>query len=330
MTVRSNLTYIHTHSPRIPTMAVQEISGIVNATEPMRVDLFVRTLIQLSRSKLTGLFEHGSVQLNGQPCSNPETRVSHGDRVVVAYDQHQGYAAPKRAWSDRAFIILHEDDDLIVVNKTAGVLTVPTNKEETNTLLDRISYYLSRKKRNHAAGLVHRLDRGISGVMVFAKTPAAAANLRSQFDKDEVHRMYVAIVHDVLTTDEGTMESWLDTHNNLNRFSTNDKSVGQHAVTKFKVLKRMPDATSLELELVTARRHQARVQLFEAGHRIVGEPRYGNDERPHERWHSKRMAMHATALSFVHPTTEQLLTFKTDLPIPMKKFLRFRPLVGDA
>ncbi len=307
-------------------MALKKIDGIVQDAEPQRIDLFVRTLLELPRSKLNGLFQHGCVMLNNQPCTASETRVKKGDRVVVSYDPHQGYAAAKKAWSDRTFQMIHEDDEILVVNKTAGVLTVPTNKDESNTLLDRLSFYLQRKKKNHAAGLIHRLDRGISGVMVFAKTPAAANHLRTQFDNDEAQRFYIAIVHGVVSEDSGTLESWLDTHNNLNRFSTNDKNVGQHAVTKFKVLKRMPDATSLELELLTARRHQARVQLFEAGHRIVGESRYGNDDPTHERWKSKRLAMHASTLTFVHPGTGKSTTFTADLSIPMKKFLRFRPL----
>lgn len=307
-------------------MPLKKLEGVVKSTEPQRIDLFVRSLVPLSRSKLNGLFEHGCVTLNNKECLASETRVSKGDRVNVAYDPHQGYAAVKKAWSDRTFQIVHEDDEIIVVNKTAGVLTVPTNKEEINTLHERLTFYLSKKKRNHTAGLIHRLDRGISGVMVFAKTPAAATQLLTQFNNDEAKRLYIVIVHGIVNDDAGTLESWLDTHNNLNRYSTNDKSAGQHAVTKFKVLKRMPDATSLELELLTARRHQARVHLFEAGHRIVGDNRYGNDDPTHERWKSKRLAMHASSLTFVHPGMNKPVTYQAELPIPMKKFLRFRPL----
>jgi 23S rRNA pseudouridine1911/1915/1917 synthase len=308
-------------------MAVTETKATVTKEQIGRIDHFVRMLVPLSRSKLNGLIENGCVTINGKVCSASETRVAKGDKVVVSYDPHQGYSTKPKAWSDRTFTIIHEDDELLVVNKTAGVLTLPTKKEETNTLHHRLSAYLGRKKKNHEAAVIHRLDRGMSGVMVFAKTPAAATHLRTQFDNDEAGRLFIAIVHDVVAADEGTLESWLDTHNNLNRFSTNDKNVGQHAVTRFKVLKRMRDASALELQLLTARRHQARVQLYEAGHRIVGDDRYRDDkDEPHERWKSKRMAIHASELSFIHPGTNKQATYLSELPTPMKKFLRFRPL----
>ena len=169
--------------PNIPptefNMANTEIKGEVTKELEGRIDLMVRSLLDLPRSKLTALFEHGCVTLNKTPCDNPAARVGAGDRVVVTYDPNQGYSAKKRPWSDRTFTIIHEDDQVLVVNKAAGVLTVPTNKEETNTLLERITTYLSIKKKNHEAYLIHRLDRGMSGVMVFGKTPKAAKQLRT-------------------------------------------------------------------------------------------------------------------------------------------------------
>lgn len=302
-------------------MAITTIQGEVSDDQAGRIDLVVRSLVELSRSKLNGLFEHGCVQLNQQQCADPATRVKTGDKIVVTYDPHQGYAQKKRAWSDRTFSIVHEDDHLLVVNKAAGVLTIPTNKNEPNTLLERISFYLGRRKKNHEAFLIHRLDRGVSGLMVFGKTPMAAKHLREQFDGDQANRSFVAIVNGVMQHDSGKFESWLETHKNLNRFSTAEKE-GQHAITKFKVIKRMEDATIVEIQMLTARRHQARVQFFEFGHRILGDARYGNREKPHERWHSKRLAMHATGIAFIHPDSGEEVSFSSDLPALMKKFRR--------
>lgn len=303
-------------------MANTIIEGEVTEDKVGRIDLMIRTMLDLSRSKLTALFDHGCVSLNKLPCDNPATRVGVGDRVVVKYDPHQGYSEKKRAWSDRTYTIVHEDDQILVVNKAAGVLTVPTNKEEPNTLLERVTFYLNRKKKNHEARLIHRLDRGISGLMVFAKTPKVAKHLRSQFDGDTATRVLFAIVDGVLEPEEGTFDSYLDTHSNLSRYSTNDRASGQHAVTKFKVSKRMIDATAVELELVTARRHQARVQLFEAGHHVLGDERYRKKKYPHERWQKKRLAMHAVLLGFVHPETGKEVRYSSQLPISMRKFLR--------
>ena len=302
-------------------MAREIIEGEVAEDQAGRVDLFVRTLLELSRSRLNGLFDHGCVSLNKKPCTNPATRVGKGDKIVVTYDPHQGYAAKKKPWSDRTFTIIHEDDALIVVNKTAGVLTNPTAKTEPNTLLERVSKYLGHRKKNHEASLIHRLDRGVSGVLVMAKTPQAAKHLRAQFDHGEVNRIFVAIVQGTLKPDEGTFESWLETHKNLNRFSTQEK-VGQHAVTTYKTRKQMEDTTAVELQLKTARRHQARVQLFEAGHPILGDIRYGNPRKQNKRWTAKRLALHAVSLSFIHPESEDEVTYNSDLPTPMKKFMR--------
>jgi len=303
-------------------MANTVIKGEVTKELEGRIDLMVRSLLDLPRSKLTALFEHGCVTLNQTLCDNPATRVGAGDRIVVSYDPNQGYSGKKRPWSDRTFAIIHEDDQMLVVNKAAGVLTVPTNKEEPNTLLERISSYLSRKKKNHEAFLIHRLDRGMSGVMVFGKTPSAARHLRNQFDHDQAKRVVVAIVDGVMEEDTGTFDSHLDTHNNLSRYSTSEQGKGQHAVTNFKVTKRMVDATAVELNLVTARRHQARVQLFESGHHVLGDTRYRKGRSGHERWDKKRLAMHCTQLTFVHPETGKEVRYTSELPISMRKFIR--------
>ena len=298
------------------------IQGEVTEEQVGRIDLMVRTLIDLPRSKLTALFEHCCVQLNNEPCTNPAARVSCGDKIVVTYDPHQGYTPAKRPWSDRTFSIIHEDEQLIVIDKAAGVLTVPTNKEESNTLLERISFFLSRKKKNHEAFLIHRLDRGLSGTMVFGKTPAAAKDLRTQFDHDKAKRIFFVLVDGVVEPDCGTFDSYLATHNNLSRYSTNDKKGGQRAITRFKVTRRMDDATALEIELVTARRHQARVHLAESGHPVIGDARYRSKRYAHQRWNRKRLAMHAILLTFIHPGTDQEVTFKSELPASLRKFMR--------
>ncbi len=308
-------------------MANTVLKGEVTEEQIGRIDLMVRTLVPLSRSKLDRLFANDCVTLNESVCQNPATRVDAGDQVVVTFDPQQGYAARKKAWADRAFSIVHEDADLIVVNKSASVLTVATNKEEANTLLDRVSFYLDHKKKNHQAYLVHRLDRGLSGAIVFGKTPTAAKHLKAQFDGNSAIRSMIAIVAGTVTPDSGKFESYLDTHNNLSRFSTTDKVRGQLAITKFKVLKRMQGMTAVEVELVTARRHQARVQLFDAGHPVLGETRYGIKQATHDKWKRRRLAMHANALTFKHPKDDSEVTFTCELPEPIKKLMRQRPIV---
>lgn len=306
-------------------MAIEVLQGEVTEDTVGRIDLMVRTLVQLSRSKLDRLFANDCVTLNDQACLDPATRVAVGDQVKVAFDPNQGYSAPKRPWSDRAFSIVHEDAELLVVDKSAAVLSVATNREETNTLLDRVNYYLHQKKKNHQAYLIHRLDRGVSGLVVFAKTPNAAEQLKPQFDGNSAQRGFIAVVAGRIQMDEGTFDSYLDTHSNLSRFSTSDTKKGQHAITHFKVLKRMQDTTSVELTFKTARRHQARVQLFEAGHPVIGETRYGIKQAKHEKWKKNRLAMHANSLTFNHPKENDTVTYTCSLPAPLKKLMSQRP-----
>lgn len=303
-------------------MATTEFKDTVTPELEGRIDLMVRSLIDLPRSKLNLLFDHGCVSLNGTVCKNSATRVSAGDAIIVSYDSRQGYSKKKRPWSDRTFTIIHEDDDLLVINKASGVLTVPTNKEETNTLLERVTAYLDRKKKNHEAYLIHRLDRGMSGTMVFGKTPKSAKHLRTQFDHDQARRIVFVIVNGELESKSGVFESQLDTHSNLSRYSTSEKGQGQRAVTRYKVTQELEDATGVELELVTARRHQARVHFCEFGHHILGDTRYRQQRFPHEKWEKKRLAMHSVEISFIHPTTMKPVTFKSQLPMTLRKFIR--------
>ena len=303
-------------------MATTEFKDTVTPELEGRIDLMVRSLIDLPRSKLNLLFDHGCVSLNGTVCKNSATRVSAGDAIIVNYDSRQGYSKKKRPWSDRTFTIIHEDDDLLVINKASGVLTVPTNKEETNTLLERVTAYLDRKKKNHEAYLIHRLDRGMSGTMVFGKTPKSAKHLRTQFDHDQARRIVFVIVNGELESKSGVFESQLDTHSNLSRYSTSEKGQGQRAVTRYKVTQELEDATGVELELVTARRHQARVHFCEFGHHILGDTRYRQQRFPHEKWEKKRLAMHSVEISFIHPTTMKPVTFKSPLPMTLRKFIR--------
>lgn len=305
-------------------MPNQTIEHEVNEQQEGRVDLVVRDHVPISRSKLKRLFDNNCVTLNQKPCPDPGAHVKKGDKVVITYDPHQGYAAKKRPWSDRTFAIVHEDKQLLVINKSAGVLTVPTNKNEANTLLERLTIYLERKKKNHEPALVHTLDRELSGLMVVAKTPDAAKNLRAQFAQLKTKLVMVAIVNGVMEKDEGVIESYFDTMKNLNTFSKqkakSDKE--QLAVTKFKVLKRMEDATSVEVVINAPQRHQARVHLKDTGHTVLGDQRYGDPKKPHERWTRKRLAMHIVSLTFNAPETDKSLTFTSELPAPMKRFLR--------
>ncbi|HJN09841.1 MAG: RluA family pseudouridine synthase [Pirellulaceae bacterium] len=301
-------------------MAIETKSAKVTKKQTGRVDLVVQSLTELSRRRLRGLFDHGCVQVNGQPCPETATRVRAGDEVTVSYDPHQGYPEKKRPWSDRTFSVVFEDKHLIVVNKSASVLTVATDSGDPTTLVARVSTYLHHASRRRAIFVAHRLDRGVSGLLVFGKTPEAGNHLQEQFKLQKPQRVFVGVVAGQMKSDRGTLRSYLDTGNNLDVFATHRKDQGQQAVTHYEVEETLSDLTVVQIRLETARRHQMRVQFADAGHPFLGDPRYGGRATRHEQWNKKRIALHACALQVEHPVTGEQVAFECPTPKAMLRF----------
>ena len=303
-------------------MAMITKTALVTDQLSGRADHVVHTLTSLSHSKSRGLFDHGCVTVNGQPCVDAGMRVQSGDRVDVCYDPQQGYREMKRTWTDRTFSIVYEDHHIIVVNKSANVLTVATDHGvENNTLVDRVSHYLRHTSGRRDALVVHRLDRGVSGLLVFAKSRAILKNLQEQFKQRKPERLYVAIVAGIVKPAAGTFRSYLETADNLDQFSTRDESQGRLAITHYRVLKELPDMTVVEVRLETGRRNQIRVHFADHGHPVLGDPRYGRNLAMHDRWPMNRIALHAVSLGFEHPATGERLLFESELPTSMQRII---------
>ncbi len=302
-------------------MGMTTRSTTVDAENAGRVDIVVRQLSETSRSQVRGLVDHGCVSINGLPCKSVAASVAEGDVVSIRFDPHQRYREKKKRWDDRTFTIQFEDDHLIVVDKSAGTLTVPTDYEERNTLVDRVSVYLSHSRGQRDAWVVHRLDREVSGLLVFGKHEAIAELLIEQFKQKKPQRIYSAIVAGVLADDEGTFRSHLATGKNLDRYVTRPSRTSEAAITNYRVVKRMSDTTLVEATLETGKRSQLRVQFADAGHPVLGDPRYKTKEATHPRWIRKRIALHARFLGFEHPVTGEAMSFDSPLPSAMEKFI---------
>jgi 23S rRNA pseudouridine1911/1915/1917 synthase len=282
----------------------------------------VVALTGLSNKKIRGLFDHGCVKLNGAPCPQPGQGVQPGDQVEVCYDPQQGYPEKKRAWDDPTFSIVFEDQQLIVVNKAANVLTVETDRGgERNTLVSRVSHYLKHTSRRREALVVHRLDRGVSGLLVFAKSQRVLEKLQEQFKQRKPERLYIAIVAGILERQSGTYRSHLATGKALNQYSTRDESRGELAITHYRLQKQLADTAVVEVRLETGRRNQIRVHFADHGHPLLGDPRYGRSKSHHELWSDHRIALHAQSLGFEHPATGKPLRFESELPKSMQKFI---------
>lgn len=302
-------------------MALSTISITVDEAQAGRVDVVVQQATGVSRGQVRGLVDHGCVAINAAPCKTIATQVTVGDVVSVRYDPTQKYHEKKKHWDDRTFSVLFEDDDLIVVDKSAGVLTVPTDWNEKNTLVDRVSLYLSHSRKKRIACVVHRLDREVSGLLVFGKHEAVAELLIEQFKQRKPERLYIAIVAGVMQADEGTFDGHLATGKNLDRFVARPSRNTEAAITHYRVLKRMSDTTLVEAQLETGKRNQIRVHFADAGHPVLGDPRYSIKEAKHPRWIRQRIALHAKTLAFEHPVTGQAVRFDSPLPAAINKFL---------
>lgn len=288
---------------------------VVAAALAGRVDRIVAAVTGRSRALVRGLIQHGCVRINRLPCTSDFDRVAAGDVVTVTYDEGRKYREAA-SQTKPPFQIFFEDEHLLVVEKPAAWLTVPTPKGETDTLVHHLQAYLKQgRKRAPRIEMVQRLDRGVSGILVCGKTPGAGKALSGQFAANKPEREYVALVAGRVEPDQGRFDQWLITDKTtLQRLVAPRPGVGEPAVTHYKVVARGPRVTRVLVKLETGRRNQIRVHFAHAGHPVLGDPRYGGELSFHPRWPHRRMALHAAVLGFIHPMTGQPLRFTSPAP----------------
>jgi 23S rRNA pseudouridine1911/1915/1917 synthase len=209
---------------------------------------------------------------------------------------------------------------------------VPTASGKGKTLLDALERHVNRgkpPKLRRKLYVVHRLDQGVSGVLVIAKNAATAEQLKKQFAAHKPQRLYIAIVNGAMQQTSGTFRSNLATDYSLNRYSTKRPNHGELAITHYQVTKAGRDFTIVEVQLQTGRRNQIRVHFAEAGHPVLGDPRYPrelrDDDQPqasssHPKWRGKRLALHAHSLEFEHPVTGKPMRFAASIPAEFRRF----------
>ena len=205
--------------------------------------------------------------------------------------------------------LVFEDENVIVVDKPAGLLTMATDTERTKTVYAALRAYTNNKKPPQRIFIVHRLDREASGLLVFAKTTEAKKHLQNQFKDHSAGRRYVAVVEGRVMPDTFTIRSYLAENAAFRVYSTRKSGAGKLAITHVRVMKRIPNTSLLEIQLETGRKHQIRVHLAERGHPIVGDKTYGSRSNP-----IRRMALHAAHLEFRDPNTGKLMRFDSRYP----------------
>ena len=205
--------------------------------------------------------------------------------------------------------ILHEDRDIIVVDKPPGLLTISTEREKSRTAYFILTDYVRKgvaKSRNRIF-IVHRLDRETSGILIFAKNEEAKFRLQSQWQDNK--KRYLAVVHGRCEKQAETISTYLAENQAHGVYTTQDARKGKLARTAYRVLKRTKEFSLLEVNLLTGRKHQIRVHLAGIGHPVVGDERYGKEHNRHQ-----RLALHAQSISFAHPFSSEPLSFDTKVP----------------
>jgi RluA family pseudouridine synthase len=255
------------------------------------------------------MLSQGRVSINGEAHSNGTREVRPGDILEIG---------PRRAPAKLpgGLSILFEDNDILIIVKPVGLLTVATEDEREETVYFYLRQYLQQRDKRQRLFIVHRLDKFASGVLVFAKSERIKLRLQGIFMRHDIQRKYWAIVEGNVEKAQGTIRSHLAENRSLRMHSTPDSLKGKAAVTHYRVLRRAGKVTSLEVTLETGRKNQIRVHLSEMGHPIVGDRAYGSTRDP-----LGRLGLHAFLLGFRHPTTGEDLLFRTDPPHEFRKYL---------
>ncbi len=286
--------------------------------EERRLDSYLAAVLaeKLSRTKVKELILAGKVLVNRSKVK-PNFLLHPGQSVQVEYEEDSG---PVTRAENIPLEILHEDSDLIVINKPVGMVVHPACGNTSGTLVNALLHHtksLSKLGGDIRAGIVHRLDKNTSGIILVAKNDKAHDFLASQFKRHSVTKVYWAVVRGVAEHDEMRSEKKLGRSEHDRRRVVIKEEDGRESKTHFKVLKRFETATLLEARPETGRTHQIRVHLKHLGYPVLGDADYGAPSP-----FINRQALHAKEISFIHPKSKKKVTFKAELPKDFKKLLK--------
>lgn len=286
-------------------------------TSGVRLDRLIADQVpDLSRTRIQALIKSGQITVNGASCK-ASLKLEGGEAIAITLPPPEiSHIEPENIPLD----VLYEDADLIVINKPAGMVVHPAYGHSSGTLVNAVLYRWPELREvgdQHRAGIVHRLDKDTSGVIVVARTPQAHRALAEQFAARTTHKLYLALVEGNPESMTGRIEAPIgrDTRQRKQMAVTRD---GREAVSEFKVVELYADHALLEVTILTGRTHQIRVHLAFIGHSVVGDSVYG---RRKQRIKMKRNFLHAAELSIDSPSTGERLTCKAPLPVGLQNIL---------
>ena len=279
---------------------------------PVRLDKLVSERFALSRRAAQEAVRNGRIDLAGARCDEPGREVE-ADAPIEFFPNR-----PKARTVATRLKVLYEDRHVIIVDKPAGVLTLPTPARESDTLIERVGRYLTLRhgKPRPYVGVVHRLDMDTSGALALARTPAALRQLQELFKAHDIERQYLTVVEGRVGPAAGTVDRALvSDRGDLRRGVARIAGEGKRAVTHYRVVERFgPVATLVACWLETGRTHQIRIHMAEIGHPVLGDKVYRPRNRPRCKAVFHRQALHAQTLGFRHPVTGQAVRVEAELP----------------
>lgn len=275
-----------------------------------RLDVFLAKASGVSRSHAKKLVDDGLISVNGKT-EKASCVLKNGDKITATIEEPKPLDVRP---VDIPIDIIYQDDDLAVINKPQGLTVHAGCGTDENTLVNALLFSLDKLSGINGVlrpGIVHRIDKDTSGVLLVAKNDKAHVSLAGQIEKKICKRKYLALLHGVLKQDEGTIDTLIDRSSKDRTAFAVSKVKGKRAITDYKVVKRFKDFTLCEFSLHTGRTHQIRVHAKHLGHPVVGDPVYGPKKCPFK---LNGQLLHAYEISFFHPTSGERMTFNAPLP----------------
>ena len=283
---------------------------IVTECNNERIDSYLSKIeeLDLSRSKIQKLIETNNILVNGKVIKN-NYKVNENDKININIVKEENDLKAEKMDLN----MVYEDDDVMVVDKPSGIVVHPGNGNTSKTLVNGLMYYsesLSKLNGDFRPGIVHRIDKDTSGLLLIAKTDKAHISLSNQLKNKTINRIYIALVKGVINHDTGEIDAPIGRDKNDRKKMCVTSTNSKKAVTHFKVLERYKNASLIECKLDTGRTHQIRVHMKYINHPVVNDPIYNNSKN----LYNFGQMLHAKTIGFIHPTTNKYMEFTSNPP----------------
>ncbi len=284
----------------------------LKAAQPCELlDFLIEKQVRKSRNAIKSLLAHKQIKVNGRIATQYNLELKAGDKVsVMKFDQS------RKEKKLKGMKIVFEDKDLIVIDKESGLLSVSTDKEKTNTAYSILNEYVKKKDKNSRVFVVQRLDREVSGLLLFVRSAELQDIFQKNWDNLVKVNTYTGVVEGKPSPAKGTVKSWLTENKNFVMMSSTFDNGGLESVTDYKTVKSTGRYSLMDFNLKTRRKNQLRVQMQSIGHPIAGDKKYGAKTNP-----AKRIALHVRELALKHPTTGNLLELKSTVPKAIQQLM---------